>query len=99
MLKLIKITGDSMTPEYKQGDYLLTTSISFVLRSIKSGDIVVFRHPVYGTMVKQVQNVDHQTKEFFVIGTHTNSTDSRHFGPIPENWLTGKVLWHIAKPG
>ena len=99
MLKLIKITGSSLAPEYNQGDYLITTTISFILRSLKPGDIVVFKHPVYGTMVKQIQQMDPQAGELFVVGTHPESTDSRHFGPIPQSWLIGKVLWHIPKPG
>jgi nickel-type superoxide dismutase maturation protease len=99
MFKFTKITGSSLTPEYNEGDYLVTTSISFVLRSLEPGDIVVFKHPVYGTMVKQIQQMDPQVGELFVVGTHPESTDSRHFGPIPQSWLIGKVLWHIPKPG
>ena len=99
MIKLIKITGNSLEPEYNHGDYLITTSIPFILRSLKPGNIVVFKHTDYGTMVKQVNNIDPHTGEIFVIGTHPNSTDSRHFGTIPQSWLIGKVLWHIPKPG
>jgi nickel-type superoxide dismutase maturation protease len=98
MLKLIKITGDSLTPKYHPGDYVIITTLSFVLRALQSGDTVVFKHPVYGTMVKQIQNIDPQTGELFVIGTHPQSTDSRSFGAIPQSWLTGKVLWHFPKP-
>jgi nickel-type superoxide dismutase maturation protease len=98
MLKLIKITGNSLSPGYNPGDYAITTTLSFVLRALKTGDIVVFKHPVYGTMVKQIQSTDQQTGELFVVGTHSQSTDSRHFGPIPPNWLIGKVLWHIPNP-
>jgi nickel-type superoxide dismutase maturation protease len=99
MLKLIKITGDSLTPEYNPGDYVITTALSFVLRALRSGDTVVFKHPVYGTMVKQVQSIDSKTGELFVIGTHPQSTDSRSFGAIPQSWLIGKVLWHFSKFG
>ena len=99
VFKLIKITGNSLSPEYNQGDYLIITTISLILRALKTGDIVVFKHPVYGTMVKQVQETDPQSREIFVVGTNPESTDSRQFGPIPESWLTGKVLWHIPKPG
>ena len=99
MIKLIKITGSSLEPEYNHGDYLITTTISYILRSLRPGNSVIFKHPVYGTMVKQVKTANPDTGEIFVIGTHPNSTDSRHFGPIPQSWLTGKVLWHIPKPG
>ena len=99
MLKLIRVTGNSLAPEYTEGDYLVITTIRFMLRSLKLGDIVVFKHPVYGTMVKQIQQVDPQAGEIFVVGTHPESTESRYFGPIPQSWLKGKVLWHITKPG
>jgi nickel-type superoxide dismutase maturation protease len=99
MFKLIKIAGNSLEPRYNQGDYLIITNISFLMRRIRPGDIVVFKHPVYGTMVKQIQDVDPLSGELFVIGTHPESTDSRHFGPIPPGWLNGKVLWHIPYPG
>jgi len=98
MFKLIKVTGDSLTPEYNQGDYVIITNLSFVLRAFKPGEIVVFKHPVYGTMIKQIQSIDPQTGELFVVGTHPQSTDSRSFGTIPPSWLTGKVLWHIPNP-
>lgn len=99
MLKLIKITGSSLAPEYNEGDYVVITTLSLILRALKPGDIVVFKHPVYGTMVKKIKNTNPHTGEIFVIGTHPKSTDSRHFGPIPQSWLTGKILWHIPKPG
>jgi len=98
MLKLIKITGNSLEPQINEGDYVVTTTLPFILRALKLGDIVVFKHPVYGTMVKQIESVDPKTGEIFVIGTHPQSTDSRHFGPIPQSWLTGKVFWHIPNP-
>jgi len=99
MLKLIKITGDSLTPKYNPGDYVVITTLAPILRRLQSGDIVIFEHPVYGTMVKQIQSIDPQTGELFVVGTHPQSTDSRHFGSISQNWLTGKVLWQISVPG
>ncbi len=99
MFKLIKITGDSLTPEYNEGDYVILTSLKFFLRALKMGDTIVFKHPVYGTMVKHIQSIDSQAGEIFVIGTHPQSNDSRQFGSIPKSWLTGKVLWHIPKPG
>lgn len=99
MLKLIKITGNSLEPEYNEGDYVVIATLAAILRRLQPGDIVIFEHPVYGTMVKQIQSIDPQAGELFVVGTHPQSTDSRHFGPIPQNWLTGKVLWQIPLPG
>ena len=98
MLRIIKVTGQSLSPEYEEGDYVVVTTLPFFFDSLKQGDKVVFRHPVYGTMIKQIQHIDPQTGDLFVIGTHPQSTDSRQFGAIPLSWLTGKVLWHIPKP-
>jgi nickel-type superoxide dismutase maturation protease len=99
MLHIIKVTGESLLPDYKEGDYVVVTTISFFFDSLKQGDVVVFRHPVYGTMVKRVERVCHAEQEIFVVGSHPQSLDSRQFGPIPKSWVTGKMLWHIAKPG
>ena len=98
MLKLLKITGNSLTPEYQEGDFVLVAKIPFFLDRLKTGDAVVFTHPAYGQMIKLVEHVDQPGKMVFVIGTHANSLDSRHLGPIPRAELQGKVICHIKKP-
>ena len=99
MLRIIKVKGDSLSPEYKEGDYVVITTFPFFFRSLQQGDTIIFRHPVYGTMIKHVERVDPETKELFVIGNHPQSVDSRQFGTISQKWITGRVLWQIAKPG
>ncbi len=128
MLRIVKVTGASLSPEYEEGDYVVVTTLPFffdvpnlgkpeseegsrwsrgILQKVqeflwlglKQGDKIIFRHPVYGTMVKRVEQVGSDGKEVYVIGSHPRSVDSRQFGPIPKEWITGKVLWHIAKPG
>ena len=58
MFRLIKITGNSLSPDYNQDDYVLITSLGYLLSHLKAGDIIVFKHPVYGTMIKQIQSID-----------------------------------------
>ena len=99
MLKIIKVTGQSLSPEYKEGDYVVITTIPFFFSALKTGEKVVFHHPVYGTMIKRVERDCAEEQEVFVVGSHSESLDSRQFGPIPKGWITGKVLWHIAKSG
>ncbi|HBX70862.1 MAG TPA: hypothetical protein DEH25_16155 [Chloroflexi bacterium] len=96
MFKILKIRGESLTPEYNQGDYILVITHSHTIARLKPGDVIVFQHPVYGTMVKRVEQIDPQAQEIFVVGTHPQSLDSRQFGPIPRHWVTGKAIWHIA---
>ena len=98
MLRLIKVSGQSLSPEYHEGDFVLIAKIPFFFNSVKTGDVVVFNHPQYGKMIKKVERIDQGTGELFVIGSHDSSVDSRHFGPIGREALVGKVIWHIRKP-
>jgi hypothetical protein len=50
-------------------------------------------------MVKYVERIDPDNDEIFVVGSHPQSVDSRQFGSVPKKWITGKVLWQIARPG
>ncbi len=97
MIQILKVTGVSLSPFFLEGDFVVVSKIPFVLRKIKTGDIVVFRHPVYGTMIKKVERISPDGEEVFVVGTHPESTDSRQFGPLQRRQLIGKVIWHIGK--
>ena len=99
MLKILKVTGDSLSPFFLEGDFVVVSKIPFFLRKPRSGDIVVFEHPTYGTLIKRVERLSPDGEEVYVIGEHPLSTDSRQFGPLPCRILLGKVIWHIRKPG
>jgi nickel-type superoxide dismutase maturation protease len=97
MLRVIKVTGASLSPEYREGDYVVVTTIPFFLNRVRVGDVVVFRHPEYGELIKRVEKITPGSREFFVVGTHPNSVDSRVFGALPRETLLGRVIWHIAR--
>jgi signal peptidase I len=98
MIKVLKVSGHSLTPYYQEGDFVLIVKIPFFLDRLKSGDTVVFNHPVFGQMIKLVEHIEPQGELVFVSGTHTNSLDSHQLGPIPRTALLGKVIWRIKKP-
>ena len=98
MIQLMKVTGESLSPFYLDGDYAVILKIPFFLRRLKPGDFIVFSHPVYGRLIKQVGRVIPEDDELFVSGSHPESTDSRSFGAIPRKWVTGKVIGHFRKP-
>jgi nickel-type superoxide dismutase maturation protease len=98
MLRVIKVTGDSLSPEYREGDYVVVATIPFLLNRIQAGDVIVFQQPTYGTLIKKVVQVEREGDQFLVVGAHPNSVDSRHFGPVPRQTLIGRVIWHIPKP-
>lgn len=98
MLRIMKVTGESLSPFINQGDYVLVDRLPGLFKRLKKGDAIVFRHPVYGTMIKKVEEIRLESGEAVVSGTHPESLDSRQFGPIPLRWLVGRVAWRIQKP-
>lgn len=98
MIRFLKVTGESLSPFLLDGDYVITLRLPNPLVKLKRGDWVVFRHPVHGVMIKKLEQLLQGGEELFVIGFHTESTDSRVFGPIPKRWATGKVIARIKKP-
>jgi signal peptidase I len=97
MLRFLKIMGDSLAPEYAHGDFVLVSKIPFLLISPSPGDVIAFRQPGYGLLIKRIQNLG-EDGAFSVIGDHPDSVDSRAFGPVRRKDILGKVIWHIHKP-
>ena len=95
MFKFIKVTGNSLYPEYREGDYVMIITIPFF--QFKNGDTIVFQHPTYGRMIKIIERIE--SDKFIVIGSHPGSIDSRQFGSIDREAILGKVIWHIKRPG
>lgn len=98
ILKLVKVTGESLSPNYKDGDFVLVAKIPFLLQSLKRGDCVVFDHEIYGTLIKVIDRLDFDKQKMFVKGENINSVDSSKFGSISFTDIMGKVIWHISKP-
>lgn len=98
MLRFIKVSGDSLSPAIREGDFVLTSKIPFFLNSLQVGDVIIFDQPVYGTLIKRIEQVLDGGAAFFVVGADEFSVDSRQFGPIRRDMLVGKVIWHIRKP-
>ena len=98
MVRLLKVTGESLSPLYKEGDFVVVTTLPFFLRRLRQGDIIVFQHGLYGTLIKIVDRLLPEEDAVYVIGTSEESLDSRRLGPISRAAIKGRVLWHIAKP-
>ena len=98
MLRLLKVTGNSLTPRFQTGDFVIVSKIPFFFAPVKAGDVVAFHQPGYGTLIKLVESLDPVSGELTVTGTQPESVDSRVFGPVKKSALLGKVIWHVAKP-
>lgn len=99
MLRIYKVSGRSMLPVYQEGDFVLTSKIPAWVRGVRSGDVVVFQHPLYGQLIKLVQQHDRQRDEITVRGLHDDSVDSRRIGPLRARDVAGVVIAHFRKPG
>jgi signal peptidase I len=96
MLKLLKIVGESLSPDFEHGDFVLVSKIPFLFSPPAVGDVIAFHQPGYGTLIKRIQAVEAKGG-VQVIGTQPDSTDSRVFGPVRSEDIIGKVVWHIHK--
>jgi signal peptidase I len=97
MCRILKISGNSLLPEYQDGDYVIASKVSLRLKRPISGDVVVFRIPEYGILIKRVDHVLPGGEQVFVLGTDPLSTDSRLFGPVQVHNLDGRVIYHIHR--
>ncbi|MBP1694330.1 MAG: uncharacterized protein H6Q37_2213 [Chloroflexi bacterium] len=99
MLRIFKVSENSLDPVIREGDFVLTSKIPFLFAHLKFGDIVVFDHPVYGRLIKKIEKISADGEEIFVVGIHELSVDSRQFGPVDRRIILGKVIWHIKQSG
>lgn len=97
MLRLLKVSGESLSPVYQDGDFVLIAKIPLLFKEIHRGDVIAFHHEIYGTMIKQVDDISIDGERFIVTGTHENSVDSTQFGAISRDVIIGKVIWHIKR--
>jgi len=97
MFFLLKVEGSSLEPDFVEGDFVLVSKIPFFFRPVRPGEVIVFNHVLYRTMIKYVERFEPGTGEVYVVGTNPESIDSRSFGPIRLGAVLGKVIWHIRK--
>jgi signal peptidase I len=96
MLKFLKVGGDSLSPNFEHGDFVLVSKIPFLFRQPAPGDVIAFRQPGYGLLIKRIESIN-SDGEANVIGTRPESVDSRVFGAVRQEDMVGKVIWHIRK--
>jgi signal peptidase I len=97
MFSLLKVEGNSLEPIVLEGDFVIASKIPFLIHPLKTGDLIVFKHVLYKTMIKLVERYDPETGQIYVTGTHSGSIDSRIFGPIRMQDVIGKVIWQIKR--
>jgi SOS-response transcriptional repressor LexA len=98
MIKIIKVTGNSLSPLFLSGDFVIIDSKSRLHHSLTEGDIVVVDHTTLGTIIKKVRH-NYPTEEYLELeGTHPASTPSDKIGQVPYQDIVGKVIHHVKRP-
>ena len=97
MFRILKVTGDSMSPDFQEGDFVMLATAPFFLSRLKIGDAIIFDHKLYGTLIKRIASFDPETAEAYVEGTRADSLDSRRLGTIRRDAIRGKVIAHFSK--
>ena len=92
LLKLFRVSGDSMSPAFKSQDYILILTRLFRL---KINDNVVVHHPELGIIVKKVINICEQGIR--LQGNNPQSTSSQQMGWLKREHIIGKVVMRIPK--
>jgi phage repressor protein C with HTH and peptisase S24 domain len=98
MLKILKVTGNSLSPFFLPGDYVLISTFRPGYKYLQSDTVVVFHHSEFGRLIKRVHTNYPETKNLKVVGSHENSISSHKLGLIPYSDLIGKVIFQIKKP-
>ena len=97
---LIRVTGDSMSPNYVDGEILFATSF-FKAKNLKEGDVMIYRPPTASSeevkfVIKRIHHVlvTPEGKMFFYfLGDNPQvSFDSRRYGYVPKDKLVAKVV-------
>jgi nickel-type superoxide dismutase maturation protease len=87
------VTGESMVPALRPGDWLLVDPDAFRARSPLPGEIVVVPDPRQPerVLVKRVQATDSDGRLELAGDSPQQSTDSRAFGTIDTEQVRGRV--------
>jgi len=97
MCRILRISGESLAPDYRHGDFVLVSKIPLLFRLPRPGEVIAFRQPGYGLLIKRVARLAPQGGGLFVVGAQPQSVDSRQFGEVLPGQVIGKVIWHIRR--
>ncbi|RMH69514.1 MAG: nickel-type superoxide dismutase maturation protease [Gemmatimonadetes bacterium] len=89
----LRVTGSSMLPLLKPGDEVLVNPAAYRKHPPQAGDLVVAVHPrnPHQKIIKRITTISPQNTYFIQGDNPAESTDSRHFGAVPGDFIIGKV--------
>ena len=97
MFRIIKVEGESMFPEYNNGDYVIVSRFPLLFNMIRINSVLVFNSQDYGILIKKVAGMDKAQKRYFFKGTNQMSITTEMIGAIDDKDIIGAVLLHFKK--
>lgn len=97
IVKLLKVSGNSLLPHFRDGDFVLVSGIPVRMGMLEPGNVIVFESKNFGTMIKVVDSLSSDGKEITVKGTHPCSVAGRTIGPVKRSDVIGKVILHFRR--
>ncbi len=95
---IFKVEGNSMHPDIAKGSYVLVKKNFGISSLFKKNCILIFKHNVYGNLIKKFEYEDRRRRLWFK-GTSDTSISKNMIGPISKNNIIGKVILVIRKNG
>lgn len=93
MIGICKISGDSMLPHYKDGDYVVYLSALFGA-NYSIGQCVVVQHADYGLIIKRIAKV-REHHNYGLKSESGNGLNEQQLGVVHRGQIKGRVIWHI----
>ena len=95
------VEGNSMSPAYNQGDWLIVRRLSGQEHRLKIGKLYLISDPIRPgvKLLKRLTQtrIEHGVIRFWVEGDNSGSTDSRSWGWLDSSQILGKVLLRYKK--
>ena len=90
-----EVSGTSMEPAFRDGDWLIVDRAAFRAGSPRVGEVVVVRDPELAGrwLVKRVWRVEADGRLDVRGDNAAESRDSRAFGPVAISAVEGRVRW------
>lgn len=88
------VKGSSMEPTFREGERIFASSLPYVFKNPREGDIVVLLHPFRKIfIIKRIKKNQRDGKYIVVSDNPLEGECSASFGVIKRTGILGKVLF------
>ncbi len=92
MLKILKVTGNSMADKYLDGDFVLILKSPFFKYFLKENKDLVFKREPFGVMIKSIVKIDKKMMTIDVKSLNKSGLDSKYLKDVPYSDVIGIVI-------